>query len=207
MTQNDRPQFASLMKALGETYGNTAPSKEKMELYFRVLSDLTIDQLTNAITALLNSRTTTTTFPVPGEIRAALSGGATAAMAALDKAESAAGTWGAYRSIQFDDPVIHMVIESMGGWPKFCRPDDEQDWHWHQKEFVKLYETFSKHARTCQNVLPGIHAITNTMKFDHQERIAYVGDERKRLEWTAKNSENKQIMDKSGIKLIDMKKL
>lgn len=207
MQQNDRPQFASLMKAVGETYGGSAPSKEKMELYFRVLSDLTIEQLTDAITALLNTRTTTTTFPVPGEIRNALSGGSTAALSALDKAETAAERFGAYRSVQFDDPIIHMVIESMGGWPKFCRPDDDQDWHWHQKEFTKLYETFSRMNRPCDNVLHGVHSIENAMQYNIPEKISYIGDEKKRLAWTAKNLENKQIVDKSGIKLIDMKKL
>ena len=208
MTQNDRPQFATLMKALGETYGGAAPSKEKIELYFRVLSDLTIEQLTDAITGLLNTRTTTTTFPVPGEIRNVLSGGKTAAIVALDKAEKAVEQFSAYTSVQFDDPVIHMAIESMGGWMQFCRPDDGQDWHWHQKEFLRLYEAFALRPRSCQNILPGMLAMDpHRQMMGLPERIGYIGDEQKRLAWTSRNSSPEQIADFPTMKQIDMKKL
>ena len=161
MTNNDRPAFAALMKAMGETFGNTAPSKEKVELFFQAMSDLSIEQLKTAVLSLINTRTITSTFPVPGEIRAALSGGDKAAMIALDKAEKAASHIGAYDSVVFDDPVIHMVIDSMGGWPKFCVPDDDQDWHWHQKEFKRLYDAFSKTPRQCPRVLAGRSGLVN----------------------------------------------
>ncbi len=160
MQHQDRPRFANLMKAIGETFGNAAPSKEKMELYFKVLSDLSIEQVESAVYFILNTRTITSTFPVPGEIRAALSGGKSAAMIALDKAERAVERYGVYESVVFDDPVIHMVIAAMGGWKHFCCPSeygDNQEWHWKQKQFIELYETFSKNPRAnCPMVLIGI---------------------------------------------------
>lgn len=151
MQDNDRPKFASLMKVLGETFGNTAPSKEKMEIYFRALSDMPIEKIDEAVLNLVNTRTITSTFPVPAEIRNAV--GARIddlALLALDKAEGGVSRHGYCTSVVFDDPVIHMVIDSMGGWPKFCAPSahgDEREWHWIQKDFVKLYQAFSRNPK------------------------------------------------------------
>lgn len=196
MQNNDRPKFATLMKALGETYGNTAPSKERVELYFRVLSDLSIEQVEEGVIALLNTRTTTSTFPVPGEIRQSLSGGQSAALIALDKAERAVERYGSYRSVQFDDPVIHMVISAMGGWPKFCVPDPVQAWHWYQKEFCRMYEAFAKHGRECPEVLYGICARENTANaIAHDDSLCIIGDGAKSLAWQRqlKNDTTKMI--------------
>lgn len=48
---------------------------------------------------------------------------------------------GAYRSVQFDDPIIHKVIESMGGWVNFCMTQ-LTDWTWKEKEFIKYYVSY-----------------------------------------------------------------
>jgi len=48
---------------------------------------------------------------------------------------------GAYRSVQFDDPIIHKVIESMGGWVNFCMTQ-YKDLPWKEKEFIKYYASY-----------------------------------------------------------------
>jgi hypothetical protein len=191
MTKNDRTKFGMLMKALNETFGNSIPTKEKMEVYFRALSDLSIEQIDVAVINLLNSRTITTTFPVPAEIRAAIGVDAKSfALIALNKAERAVELHGSYCAVVFDDPVIHMVIRTMGGWAKFCCPavyGDEQDWQWKQKEFISLYETFSKNPRAdCPRILVGL-GDTSYTRDGELILIApeYIGDKLKAMAWSS----------------------
>jgi hypothetical protein len=200
MEHNDRPRFASLMKAHGETFGNTAPSKEKMEIYFRALSEFTIEQMDEAIIHIIKTRKITSTFPVPGEISEAIGGDVgSAAIIALDKAEKAAATHGSYKSVQFDDPVIHMVITAMGGWYKFCCPaayGDPQDWHWKAKEFKSIYETFSRRQTAdCPTVLYGLSDTNNGASgAQGLGRLpVQIGDQKKIEQWTVEAKKNRQI--------------
>jgi Domain of unknown function (DUF6475) len=191
MHKNDFEKFAVLMATLAETFGNSVPGEQKIEIYYRALSDLTIEQIDHAVIELLNTRTITSTFPVPAEIRNAIGGRVDdAALLALDKAEKAVERHGSYRSVIFDDPVIHMVIRSMGGWPKFCCPSaygDDQEWQWKQKEFVALYKTFSRSPRgECPPVLIGIG--NTSYEADGKTVLIppkYVGDQQKAMAWSA----------------------
>ena len=58
---------------------------------------------------------------------------------------------GAYQSVAFDDPVIHAVIEDLGGWTKLCRSD--------LKELSYMEHRFlrgvSRLLRAARSVLPG----------------------------------------------------
>lgn len=207
MQKCDFSRFATLMKAMNETYGNNLNpvSKEKAEVYFRVMEDMTIDQVEQAVYRLLRERKITSTFPVPGEIREYSSNGESAAIVALDKAEKAIERHGSYSSVTFDDPVIHMVIVSMGGWPRFCCPSvygDDQEWHWKQKEFVKLYEAFSKNPRAeCPIVLFGILDTENSAagRLEWISKPRIVGDVRLALEWTEARTKQIQSIKKETI--------
>ena len=53
-------------------------------------------------------------------------------------AQDAASSVGAYQDLVFEDPVIHAVIEDMGGWPAFCR-FNEKDMSYHQHRFSVAY--------------------------------------------------------------------
>ncbi len=198
MQDKDKPRFATLMKVLAETYPNQPVSKERIEIYFRVLENFTIEQVESGSYQLLKTRKTTTTFPVPGEIIECISDGDSRALLALKKAEDAIERHGSYTSVIFDDPVIHMVIAAMGGWPRFCRPSaygDDQDWQWKQKEFIKLYETYAKNPRADIPLqLSGICDTYNTANGfgAFLSKPAIVGDERKTIEWQEKHKQ-KQI--------------
>lgn len=60
---------------------------------------------------------------------------------------------GAYRSVKFDDPVIHSVIEVMGGWAELCgTPIDK----WLRKEFIDNYtglQTRNDHPDYCMGIM------------------------------------------------------
>ncbi len=197
MQNNDFEKFARLMATLAETFGNTSPSEQKIEIYYRALSDLTIEQVDAAVINLVKTRTITSTLPVPAEIRDVLGAGKGDALLALKKAENAVERHGSYTSVVFDDPVIHMVIASMGGWPKFCCPSaygDDQQWQWKQKEFMSLYEAFSKNPKVeCPLQLSGICDSYNSANgFDkYISKPAIIGDERKAIEWQEQHAQKR----------------
>ena len=195
MTDNDRLRFASLMKALGETYENRPPSKEKIELYFRVLSDLTIEQVDGAIVRLLRERTITSTFPVPGEIRSFLPGvGEDAAILALDKVDKAAQKWGAYHTVCFDDPVIHATISALGGWIHVASAIPEDQWKWFAKDFIKTYKAFASNPRAeIPRVLVGIWEGQDCAINNKPMETIYIGDKQKAIEWSEQVQEEKAL--------------
>lgn len=177
MEHNDRPRFATLMKAMGETFGNTIPSKEKVELYFRVLSDLPVETVETAVYNLIRDRKITSTFPVPGEIRDALPGtGESAAILALDKVERAAQRIGAYQSIIFDDPVIHATIDALGGWVHIASEIPEHEWTWFKKDFLKTYQAMAKNpGREAPKSLPGKFEMQNACENRESPEPVYFG--------------------------------
>ena len=66
---------------------------------------------------------------------------------------------GNYGSVEFDDPVIHSVIEAMGGWVQFQNVH-VNEWKWRRTEFERLYavkEKLKDHPTYC----PGLFEIQN----------------------------------------------
>lgn len=54
---------------------------------------------------------------------------------------NAISRFGAYQSVQFEDPYTHKVIESMGGWIRLCAMKmDEMPFR--AQEFQQYYKTY-----------------------------------------------------------------
>lgn len=143
MIRKDVEKFSVLMAALSEAFSQPV-SPQKIEIYFRALQDLDIREIEDACWYIINTRTTST-FPKIAEIRQAVSGQLEdqALMACL-AVERAMQEVGAYQSVVFDDPVIHLVIDAFpGGWPGICSMPFEE-WKFKRKEFIELYKTFKR---------------------------------------------------------------
>jgi hypothetical protein len=121
MTEQDREAFALLMLGIGETFGEPV-SEARMEIYFRALSDLTLEQLQIASNVHANS---SRFFPKPVELREAICG------AVEDRAEIAwanvqalvrrHGYWADPASIHWPDEVTeHAAMKLYGGWKALC---------------------------------------------------------------------------------------
>ncbi len=86
---------------------------------------------------------------------------------------------GHYQSVRFSDPVIHAVIDVMGGWVRLgdMKVDDEK---WKQREFERLYEILSKNPRDrMPEYLPGLSEIQNAASgYEVKQEIISIGNER-----------------------------
>jgi hypothetical protein len=141
MTDLDYDVFAEGMAMLC-VVANREPTDILLSTYYALLKDLTPEQFKSAVTNVLADRQYSN-LPVPANIREAAIGKLDdEALIALAKLERAMSTWGAYRSIAFDDPVIHAFVAANGGWPFLCRMEGDQ-WKFKRIDFVKSYKAFA----------------------------------------------------------------
>lgn len=162
MTDKDEKRFAYCMAALSEAFSQEA-SEAKIDIYFKALSDLDIEDIERAAWQIINTRGTST-FPKVAELRQAIfpdiEDNATLAYDKFTKGKAATG---AYDTVIFDDPIIHAVIQSMGSWEAVCMVT-EDEWRFKRKEFMDLYRAFSKNPpQQIPARLIGIHEHQNSI--------------------------------------------
>lgn len=80
--------------------------------------------------------------PKPADVVKLIGGGTQdSSLVAWSKVDRAIRSAGPYRTVVFDDPIIHRVIEEMGGWPTLCHCD-EDEYPFRAKEFQNRYRGF-----------------------------------------------------------------
>jgi hypothetical protein len=88
-------------------------------------------------------------IPKPADLVKLMQGStADSAMQAWTKLDFAVRCVGVYASVSFDDPIINVVINDMGGWVKFGTKSVDE-WPFVSNEFVKRYRAYK-----TQNALP-----------------------------------------------------
>jgi len=101
--------------------------------------------------------------PFPADIVQMLQGttidSALAAWSKVDRAVRVVGTW---RSVVFDDPLIHAVVTEMGGWTLFTHKE-EKEWPFLKNEFSARYRGYRSRSLVpiYPPVLIGIAAASN----------------------------------------------
>lgn len=184
MKENDKPRFAAAMNSLGVAFSKTL-SDPDLDVWWSLVGDLPIEDFERA--ARLHARQGLH-FPRPAELFALAGLPAIAPPSLDDEAEIAAGKAfgairdvGMYRSVVFDDPVIHLVIEAMGGWGDFCRAPDTTS---RRVNFARQY--VAQRKRVQQLGIERIQ-IPRQCKGDHGEtRAIPVGDRERILAWREK---------------------
>lgn len=103
-------------------------------------------------------------LPKPADVVRMLAGSTQdAALVAWSKVDRAVREVGTYRSVVFDDPVIHRVVTDMGGWvPLGAKGEDE--WPFVRTEFVNRYRGYRMRSETPEYlpVLIGISDASNS---------------------------------------------
>lgn len=162
MVERDAKQFAVIIASLAEVFSDKEPSKNVISLYWMALKEYTIEQIQKAASDIIQGRVYPS-MPKPAEIIEAIRGtqGDRATRAWIDVLR-AVRRIGTYESVKFKDPVIHAVIEQMGGWSEMGNMlvDDEK---WKQKEFERLYPIMEARGN-LPDYLPGREEISNTSK-------------------------------------------
>jgi Domain of unknown function (DUF6475) len=141
MHYSERGEFIKLMIKVGANY-DKAVGSALMGVYWRILKDFELIEVRRAFKAHCRHPDEGRFFPKPADIVRWLEGSPDSrAMMAWSFVESCTERVGRYQSVVFDDPLIHAVIEDMGGWIKLCeQPLSEM--HFMASNFQKRYRAF-----------------------------------------------------------------
>lgn len=158
MLEQDRGNFYALMTGLFEMYGKKG-SPELLEIYFNALRAYDIADLGRAANQHALDPDSGQFMPKPADFVRHIDGSKeTRAMRAWSKVERAVRGIGPYPTIVFDDPIIHAVIEDMGGWLDLCNCPKESDFVFRGREFEKRYQGYALQggAKEFPRVLIGL---------------------------------------------------
>lgn len=142
MNQQNKREFKDLITSVLAFYRQDV-STFALGVWWAACSPFDIEQVRQALNAHAIDSERGQFAPKPADIVRALQGTRTEqARLAWGKAFDAMQQVGAYQSVTFDDPVIHLVIEDLGGWQKVCRSTmDELSYLEHR--FCEAYRAYA----------------------------------------------------------------
>lgn len=117
-------------------------------------------------------------MPMPADVVKMLQGSTQdSALVAWAKVDRAVRSCGTYKSVVFDDPVIHRVIVDMGGWV-LVGGKDEKEWPFVGKEFANRYRGYKMRSETPDYlpVLIGIAEAQNNRSGHQSQPPMLIGD-------------------------------
>jgi hypothetical protein len=151
-----------IMAVISELHGKSI-SGALTEIYWQTLKEFEWQDVERAFQSHIHNPDCGQYFPKPADIVRFIEGnGETKALQAWAKVEHAIHQVGRYESLSFDDPLIHAVLEDMGGWIKLCSVTlDELPFR--ANEFQKRYMGFvikkpNRHPRYLCGIAEGENA-------------------------------------------------
>lgn len=177
--RSDSFRFAKALVALAEYYGRDL-SEVVIDLYRQGLQSYDIDAIERAIGAHLQNPDTGQWMPKIADIVRMIEGTTQdAAALAWAKVMRAVGSVGQYQSLAFDDVVIHLAVDDLGGWPKLCQTTEEE-----LPFLAKRFETQYRAYRRRGDDLPphprylvGVSEMSNVAAGHKSEAPRLVGDQ------------------------------
>ncbi|MCE3025754.1 DUF6475 domain-containing protein [Salinicola sp. DM10] len=168
MMDTDFERFAAVWSQAQEIY-NRSVTPGTIELVFRALQQLDLDEVQRALTLHIQSPDTGQFPPKPGDvIKFARGDSQSRTLQAWAKVERAIRSVGHYRDVAFDDPLIHSALERMGGWTSVATADTEKDLVWLRQRFEAQYRTYAIHPpETWPRFLPGAATQQNALIGNH----------------------------------------
>ena len=190
MKSTDMQEFSQLMHGIGEYYGKHM-SDTLVEIYWNGLQAYDFEAVKAAINAHVRNPDTGQFMPKIADVEKFAHGNTgTRAMQAWVKVARAVQEIGTYRTVKFDDPLIHSVIDDMGGWPAIGQIlNDELPFK--IKEFEKRYMAYLQVApvRKPPNELLGLYERVNlTLGYAGEIPTVMITDDRPEI----KKIESKQ---------------
>lgn len=147
MTKADLTPFAEMLSAVYTFYGKDM-SEAALGIWWTVMEPFDLAAVRKAMGQHAVNPDNGQWLPKPADIVKML-GGSTldSALVAWSKLDRAIQSVGTYLTVVFDDPIIHRVVEEMGGWTLLGRTK-ERDWPFRQNEFVNRYRGYKMRGET-----------------------------------------------------------
>lgn len=138
MVDADKKEFATYMSGVFSVYGKEV-STMLLRIWFEALRHYDLKSVKDALARHLLNPDNGQFLPKPADV-VKLIGGTTidTALEAWSTVDRAVRYVGTYRSVAFQDPIIHKVIQDMGGWVALGNKK-EDEWPFVAKEFQTRY--------------------------------------------------------------------
>jgi len=143
MIDSDRSRFAAILNAvMVEVYQREPISPIGMQIWCNALQAYSLAEVSRALSAHTTNADTGQFPPKPADIVRHLTGtGDARAFAAWSMVLAGIQSVGTYRSVVFDDPLIHAAITDMGGWVSLGQTKvDEMPFR--AAEFARRYRAY-----------------------------------------------------------------
>lgn len=149
MTPADREAFAGLIADVLGFYGQT-PSRFALTVWWQACQGFEFEDVQRALSRHAMDPERGQFPPKPADLVRQMQGTPTdQANRAWSLTLGAMNRVGSYSDVVFDDPVIHAVIEDMGGWPALCRTETDQ-LSYTQHRFTEAYRGYARRDDLAQ---------------------------------------------------------
>lgn len=150
MQQCDFDKFVDVLQVTAEQY-NKKLSDGLLALYWQGLHDVDLIAFKDALGRHLRNPDSGQFMPKIADIMKMLNGSSLdAALSAWSKVEKAIRAIGPWRSVAFDDPIIHRVIDDMGGWDVLCNIKTDEDLPFVARDFENRYRGFKSRSQEIE---------------------------------------------------------
>ena len=162
---DNREEIVLLLMQVFDYYGKNLSDKS-MEMYLLGLADMSADEVRQALSAHVRNPDKGMYVPKVADIVGYKTGDSVSqADAAWAQVYRAVESVGKYDSVVFDDALVHVVVQMMGGWAKLCDCEDYEELTWRGKDFVRIYRGLvGKPLPEYPRHLPGLSEIGNASR-------------------------------------------
>lgn len=142
MPPADRERFANLIADVLAFYGQSV-SKFALTVWWQACQPFDFDAVQRALGRHAMNPERGQFAPKPADLVRQMQGTPTdRAARAWSVVLDACSRVGAYTDVVFDDPIIHAVVDDLGGWPALCRIDTER-LSYTQHRFMEAHRAYS----------------------------------------------------------------
>lgn len=196
-------EFNAVFQPFLDYFPTNEMTKEKINIYYLALSNLTVDQLNSAFISMVRNRVYKN-FPQVAEIiqyatHTTESELEDRIVLAKQMLKNTIVRYGSYGSVAFEDKGIHAVIDALDGWQKVCTMSADELDKFLTFEFPKIYKAYSRNNYMVKPFYLGVHdAINGT------SNLNFIGyrDMGKDLTTAALDySHNKMLLEEQEIKI------
>lgn len=140
-------------------------SKEKINIYYLALSNLTVDQLNSAFISMVRNRVYKN-FPQVAEIIQYATHTTESELddrivLAKQMLKNTIIRYGSYGSVEFIDKGIHAVIDALDGWQNLCTMSSDELEKFLTFEFPKIYKAYTRNNYPVTQYYIGVHDAVN----------------------------------------------
>lgn len=157
MTHDDFENFREILSAIGDIYGKKV-SEFALSIWWGALKNYDLAAIRDALSRHVINPDSGQYMPKPADVVRMIGGTTTdSALVAWSKVDKAVREIGTYQDVVFDDPLIHRVIDDMGGWVALGTKTADE-WPFVAREFETRYRGYaSRQAKPeYQGILTGI---------------------------------------------------